>query len=33
VAGTGLVITFAPKATGKKAGFISIDDGRFKNEK
>ena len=29
VAGTGLVITFASKAKDKKAGFISIDEGRF----
>jgi len=33
VAGTGLVITFASKTAGKKAGFISIDEGRFENEK
>jgi beta-galactosidase GanA len=33
VAGTGLVVTFASKASGKKAGFISIDEGVFKNEK
>lgn len=29
VAGTGFVMTFAPKAGNKKAGFISIDEGRF----
>ena len=33
VAGTGLVITFASRANDKKAGFISIDEGRFVNEK
>jgi len=33
VAGNGLVITFTPKANGKKAGFISIDEGKFQNEK
>jgi Domain of unknown function (DUF5597) len=31
VAGTGLVITFASKFNGKKAGFISIDEGKFEN--
>ena len=29
VGGTGLVITFKPKANGGRAGIISIDDGRF----
>lgn len=29
VAGTGFVMTFAPKASNEKAGFISIDEGRF----
>ena len=33
VAGTGIVMTFAPVAAYKKAGFISIDDGRFENGK
>jgi len=33
VAGTGLVITFAPKDKNKKAGFISIDEGKFVNDK
>ena len=33
VSGTGLVITFAPRVAGKKAGFISIDEGKFVNEK
>jgi len=33
IAGTGLVITFAPKEKNKKAGFISIDEGSFENEK
>src|SRR5215204_3349659 len=29
VAGTGIVMTFTPKENSKKAGFISIDEGRF----
>ena len=29
VAGTGIVMTFTPKTNNKKAGFISIDEGRF----
>lgn len=29
VAGTGIVMTFTPKINNKKAGFISIDEGRF----
>jgi beta-galactosidase GanA len=33
VAGTGIVITFASVSNNKKAGFISIDEGRFENEK
>lgn len=33
VAGTGFVMTFAPIVRNKKAGFISIDEGRFENEK
>ena len=33
VAGTGMVITFSPVVTNKKAGFISVDEGRFENEK
>jgi len=33
VAGTGIVITFVPTANNKKAGFISIDEGRFENGK
>ena len=32
VAGTGIVMTFASKSQGKRAGFISIDEGRFENE-
>jgi beta-galactosidase GanA len=31
VVGTGLVITCEPTAAGKKAGFVSIDEGRFIN--
>ena len=31
VAGTGIVMTFTPSANNKKAGFISIDEGRFEN--
>ena len=31
VAGTGFVMTFTPKANNKKAGFISVDEGRFEN--
>ena len=33
VAGTGVVITFGSIINGKRAGFISIDEGRFENEK
>jgi len=33
VAGTGLVITFESITSGKRAGFISIDEGKFENEK
>ena len=33
VAGTGIVMTFASKSQGKRAGFISIDEGRFESEK
>ena len=33
VAGTGFVMTFAAKVKNKKAGFISIDEGKFENEK
>jgi beta-galactosidase GanA len=33
VAGTGIVITFAPIVNNKKAGFISVDEGIFENEK
>jgi hypothetical protein len=33
VAGTGLVIMFTSKEKNKKAGFISIDEGKFENEK
>ena len=29
VAGTGFVMTFIPKSPNKKAGFISIDEGKF----
>ena len=32
VAGTGIVMTFTPSANNKKAGFISIDEGKFENE-
>lgn len=31
VAGTGVVMTFSPQAKNKKAGFVSIDEGRFEN--
>jgi len=31
VAGTGIVMTFIPKTNNKKAGFISVDEGRFEN--
>jgi hypothetical protein len=31
VAGTGFVMTFTPKANNKKAGFISVDEGKFEN--
>jgi len=31
VAGTGFVMTFTPKSNNKKAGFISVDEGRFEN--
>ncbi len=31
VAGTGIVMTFTPKTNNKKAGFISVDEGRFEN--
>ena len=33
VAGTGVVITFASTIANKKAGFLSVDEGRFENEK
>lgn len=33
VAGTGIVITFEPLEKAKKAGFISVDEGRFENNK
>ena len=33
MAGTGIVMTFNSKAQGKRVGFISIDEGRFENEK
>ena len=33
VAGTGIIMTFTSKSQGKRAGFISIDEGRFDNEK
>ena len=33
VAGTGFVITFEPVTTGKRAGFISVDEGKFQNGK
>jgi beta-galactosidase GanA len=31
VAGTGVVITFEPTTIGKRAGFLSVDEGRFEN--
>jgi len=31
VAGTGIVITFEPVSIGKRAGFISVDEGYFEN--
>ena len=33
VAGTGVVITFASTIANKRSGFISIDEGRFENQK
>jgi hypothetical protein len=33
VAGTGFVMTFVPKANSKRAGFISVTEGIFENEK
>jgi beta-galactosidase GanA len=33
VAGTGIVTTFSSIAPNKKAGFISVDEGTFENEK
>lgn len=33
VAGTGIVVTFASEVANKKAGFISVDEGMFKNDK
>jgi hypothetical protein len=33
VAGTGVVITFTSTLTNKRAGFLSIDEGKFENEK
>lgn len=33
LAGTGTVITFESTTSGKRAGFLSIDEGRFENEK
>jgi len=33
VAGTGIVITFTSVLANKKAGFISVDEGTFENEK
>lgn len=33
VAGTGIVATFESLTSGKKAGFLSIDEGEFKNGK
>ncbi len=32
IAGTAIVMTFTPKTNSKKAGFISVDEGRFINE-
>lgn len=31
VAGTGIVMTFTPKENNKKAGFLSVDEGKFEN--
>jgi beta-galactosidase GanA len=33
VAGTGFVMTFTPKTSNKKAGFISVDEGKFEDGK
>ena len=33
VAGTGIAITFASTMTNKKAGFISVDEGKFENQR
>jgi len=33
VAGTGIVMTFTSKTNNKKAGFISVDEGIFENER
>lgn len=33
IAGTGIVATFVPAAPDKKAGFISVDEGIFEDEK
>jgi len=33
VAGTGVVITFTSTMTNKRAGFLSIDEGKFKEDK
>ncbi len=33
VAGTGVVITFESITAGKRAGFLSVDEGRFEKEK
>ena len=33
VAGTGVVITFESTANGKRAGFLSVDEGKFSKNK
>lgn len=33
VAGTGIVLTFESTTSGKRAGFLSVDEGRFENGK
>jgi hypothetical protein len=33
VAGTGVVITFQSIVDGRKAGFFTIDEGKFENQK
>ena len=33
VGGTGLVLTFQPRAEGRRAGILSVEEGRFLNGK